>query len=484
MTAAETDNLTISDRSAACTVVLDVGKTLSKLSLWTRDGELVEKRTRANARAMGAGYHALDAEGIEHWLMESLGAFAKQAPIDSIIPVGHGAAVAVVREGRLTVPPMDYESDIPSLERARYEEQRDPFSLTGSPALPQGLNLGMQLHMLDSLQPQVLRPGATLLLWPQYWAWRLCGVASAEVSSLGCHSDLWYPAEGTPSGLMERRGWARLLPPLRRAGDRLGDLSPEWSRKTGLSSGVGVYCGLHDSNAALLAARAFPEISDHEATVLSTGTWFVAMRTPRETVDLSKLPEFRDCLVNVDVYGKPVPSARFMGGREIELLTGLDTLRIDIATDQGSLLNAVPDLLKAGTRTYPSFVPGSGPFPHARGRWAHMPGTQPGLRAAVGLYLALVADFALDLIGARDRIVVEGRFAAAQVLVRALAALRPEADVFVAHDQNDVACGALRLINPTLQPQSSLQRVKPLDVDLGSLRDAWRHEAERLELAA
>jgi sugar (pentulose or hexulose) kinase len=51
--------------------------------------------------------------------------------------------------------------------------------------------------------------------------------------------------------------------------------------RTGQVTSTQIYAGLHDSNAALLAARGFAEIADHEATVLSTGTLFVAMRSQK-----------------------------------------------------------------------------------------------------------------------------------------------------------------------------------------------------------
>lgn len=30
-------------------------------------------------------------------------------------------------------------------------------------------------------------------MYPQYWALRLTGIAANEVTSLGCHTDLWNP---------------------------------------------------------------------------------------------------------------------------------------------------------------------------------------------------------------------------------------------------------------------------------------------------
>jgi len=465
-------------------IVIDVGKSLSKVSLWTPEGVLVERRSRPNSRAAGSGYLALDAVGIEDWLARTLADLGRLAPVEAIVPVAHGAAVALLRNGRLAALPLDYEQPIPAAVRAAYDVQRDPFERSGSPALPAGLNIGAQLHYLDSLDPALLAPGAMILPWAQYWAWRLSGVAAAEVTSLGCHSDLWFPARGCPSDLAVRRGWADLLPPMRRAGDCLGTLTPEWVARTGLSSGVRVHCGIHDSNAALLAARGFPELASRESTVLSTGTWFVAMRTPGVPVDQSALPADRDCLVNVDAAGQPVPSARFMGGREIELLTGSDTPRIDIAADQAVLLDALHTALADGARVLPTFVPGTGPFPRARGRWEHMPADQAGRRASVSLYAALVADVTLDLIGSSERIVVEGRFAQTQVFVRALAALRPGTAVYAANSLNDVSYGALRLLDPSLAPDGDLVLAGPLELDLGAVRAEWLAEAQRMEQAA
>lgn len=467
------------------TIVLDVGKTLAKLSLWSPDGALIERRVRPNERVRTADYMALDTAGIEIWATEVLRYFSSLADVGAIIPVGHGAGVVIIRDDRLACPPIDYEEPMPAPLRAAYRAERGAFAESGSPCLPDGLNLGAQLYRLEHLDP-LLAHGTRILPWAQYWSWRLSGVAASEVTSLGCHSDLWNPIAGTPSQLAERRGWAQRLAPLRRAGDILGRLTPAWVAKTGLPADTEVHCGLHDSNAALLAARGFAEIAGQESTVLSTGTWFVAMRSPRDaaSVDIGRLDEGRDCLINVDAFGKPIPSARFMGGREIEALIGLDTRQIDIAPDQPALLAALPDVLAAGAMVLPNFAPGFGPFPHGRGGWIAEPAGSEQRRAAVSLYAALLADAALDLIGTQERLLIEGRFAEGRAFVRALAALRPDLRVYVGKAHNDVSYGALRLLGAALPPVEPLELVQPLDADLAAYRARWRRESERMETAA
>jgi sugar (pentulose or hexulose) kinase len=459
------------------TAVLDIGKTMAKLSLWRADGAPVARASRPNARVQAEGYAALDVDGIEAWLADTLSEFVTHGDIGAIVPVGHGAAAAIVRNGRLAAPPMDYESPIPDDSRARYEQLRDPFARTGSPALPDGLNLGAQLFHLQALRPDAFTGDAQILPWAQYWAWRLSGVARSEVTSLGCHTDLWSPAEGGPSELARSLGWAERLAPRAAAGDVIGVITPEWALRTGLPADVKIYCGLHDSNAALLAARGFPEIDQGDATVLSTGTWFVAMRRPASGEEIPLLSEARDCLLNIDAFGAQIPSARFMGGREIELLSGVDARRIDIRPDQPELLAALPRVLQDRSRVLPTFAPGFGPFPQGAGRWVNKPSDPFAVRAAVSLYIALVANASLDLIGARGAILVEGRFAEAEVIVRALASLRPADALFVSNASNDVSYGALRLINPGLRPLSALVPVEPLGEDIQAYAALWRQDA-------
>jgi sugar (pentulose or hexulose) kinase len=461
---------------ARATIVIDIGKTISKAALWAEDAVLIERRSRANAVLDGG----LDVYGIEDWLAKVMAEFATLADVGAIIPVAHGAAAALIVDGKLVCPPRDYEAPILPDVRAAYDHIRAPFDETGSPALPDGLNLGAQLHVQihrHCEQSEAIQKGAPLdcraplamtadaiLLWPQYWSWLLSGIASSEVTSLGCHTDLWNPATGTFSQLANEMGWADLFPPLRHAGDVLGLITPQWAARTGLPVDTHIHCGVHDSNAALAAARGFPEIAGREATILSTGTWFIAMRSLTTATALAALPEERDCLVNVDVEGQPVPSARFMGGREIEVLGE----RIDQPGIDG-----LADVIASGAMVLPSFALGFGPFPAGEGQWINKPADPAQRRAAVALYAALVADTALDLIGSRGVLLIEGRFARSEAFVRALATLRLGTKVYTSVAEADVSFGALRLVDPSITPKQYLDRVLPLEHELSRYKVEW-----------
>lgn len=463
-------------------IVVDIGKTLSKVTLWTRGGRMIDRHVRPNAACEQNGLRVLDVEGIGQWLRATLRGWSGH-PVEAIIPVAHGAGFAALDETGLLFPPLDYEQAVPEEVMADYRRERDAFLLTGSPALPDGLNLGTQVYWMARLHPEKMAR-ATLVPWAQYWAWFLSGQVASEVTSLGCHTDLWCPADARFSPMAERFGWAERFAPVVSASDVVGTLRAEIAAETGLPATARILAGLHDSNAALLAARGFTEIARKEATILSTGTWFIAMRLAAETFSIASLPEARDTLVNVDAYGWPVPSARFMGGREIESIIQIDTRRVDIRPDQPKLMEAVPGLLARGTMMMPTLAPGFGPFPEGKADWIDKPeewaGTWYARRAAICLYAAMVADTSLDLIGSKERLLIEGRFADAEVFVRALAALRPETEVFVANAHNDVSFGALRLINPLLQAQGGLRRVEPLEGDLIAYRGKWRAHMREL----
>jgi sugar (pentulose or hexulose) kinase len=459
------------------TVILDVGKTFSKASLWDEQGVCIRQRSRPNQSLSVGQYQALDAAGIEVWLKAVLTQFASSGPINAIIPVAHGAGAALIGNGRLQLAPIDYEWAGVAHDRAIYQSECDAFELTGSPTLPWGLNLGMQMHWLDSLRSSAVS-SSVILPWAQYWSWLLCGVAASEMSSLGCHTDLWRPFARTPSQLAVRRGWADRLAPITPASSVLGTLAWNWAMETGLSPAVKIYCGLHDLSAALLAARNQREFAGRDATVLSTGTWFVAMRSPlkADSSVCTALAEKRDCLVNVDVSGAPIPSSRFMGGRELEILIGAVAQQCDGHFSPDTLEHALR-AVDCGAMILPTSVPGVGPFPNSKLRWM---GTRQGDSNAIAcayLYAALVADASLDLIGSADTLLIEGRFANAAVFVQALAQLRPSTRIFVSNEENGVARGALRLVNDAGVETENLERVSPLPVDLTKYRAQWRENA-------
>jgi sugar (pentulose or hexulose) kinase len=407
--------------------VVDIGKTRSKLSLWAADGTPLRHVDHVNA--IGAQRpRQLDLEGLATWLKRALSEAAQLAEITAIVPVGHGAAGVLMAQDK-AICALDYEVAPPPEIAIAYDRLRDPFEATLSPRLEGGLNLGVQLYWLERLYPALWPGAARFLLWPQYWAWWFSGESACEVTSLGCHTDLWRPLERRFSDLALSRGWAQRLAPLRGAGEVLGPVRAALADELGLGRGGRVYCGLHDSNAALHGARSFDELAGRPFGVVSTGTWFVCFASGG--AGPAAYDATRDMLANVDVAARPTPTARFMGGRDYEAWMGG---ALGAASDPGLLAEAA-----------------------ALTDWRRAPGALRATRAA--LELARRTDRTLGLVAAEGPILVEGRFAADEAFAAALARLRPGQTVYRCDTADAVALGALRLAAPHLRPNSPLNSV-------------------------
>jgi sugar (pentulose or hexulose) kinase len=396
--------------SARHVAVIDIGKTNAKVALVD-----LERRVETGMRRMpntvlkDGPYPHFDTDRLWAFILESLAVLNREQRIDAVSVTTHGATAALVdAHGRLALPILDYEHGGPDGLAADYDKVRPPFAETGTPRLPIGLNLGAQLFWQARAFPQAFTRTATILMYPQYWAFRLTGVRANEATSLGCHTDLWDVRRGDFSSLVERMGWLELMAPVRRAADKLGPILPELAVATGLAADTPVYCGIHDSNASLL-----PHLIGRKQSfsVVSTGTWVISMAIGGKRVELDPA---RDTLVNVNAFGEPVPSARFMGGREFAVLVGENP-----ATPAGHEVEAV---LRSPIMLTPSIHQGSGSYPDRKSEWI---GREPGggMRiAAASFYLALMTATALELIGARGPTIVEGPFVANALFARMLAA--------------------------------------------------------------
>lgn len=439
--------------------VMDVGKTNVKLVV--QDIETDEEifvRTRPNGVEAAPPYPHFDVEGIWAFILDALRDAAAAHPIDAISITTHGATFALMAEDRLALPILDYEAHEPEALATAYDRVRPPFSESFTPRLPGGLNAGAQIYWLARTFPDAFASVTAILPYPQYWAFRFSGVMASEPTSLGVHTDLWAPSRGAFSSFAVAEGWDRLFAPMHSAFDRLGSVTSEVAAMTGLDPSTPVICGIHDSNASLL-----PHLLARPApfTVLSTGTWAIVLAVGG---DLSKVDGARDGLANVDAHGHPVPSSRFMGGREFELLTDGHRAR---PTDDD-----VRAVLDTGLMVLPTFAPGCGPFPDRRGRWTADPDTlSDGIRtAAASLYVALVTRTALEVAGSDGPIIIEGPFGRDALFASVLADLTGR-EVLIASGTTGTSAGAAMLAfgddgRSPLSPDRRAER----PYDLGGLK--------------
>jgi sugar (pentulose or hexulose) kinase len=401
--------------------VVDLGKTSTKLCVVDDAGGVVEERRRPAAALPGPPYPHLDIDRTFAWIFGELRALAKLHPIETIVPVAHGAAAALLAGEELALPVMDYEFVGPDEVANSYPAP--PFEETLSPRLPGGLNLGRQLHWQAVKMPDAFARVTHVLPYAQYAGWRLSGRMAAEVTSLGCHTDLWAPRSRAFSSLARERGWDELFPPIEPAWAELGPA-------TALSSRCRVLVGIHDSNASFLPHRTTlrPPFS-----VVSTGTWIVCMAAGGS---LDALDPAAGALANVDAFGDPVPTCRFMGGRELEAIAGASGSIRDVGLAE---VQRVVDR---------RIVERNGD-------------------AALGiLACALKTDRCLELVGARGPCIVEGGFVRTPAFAALLAALRKGGEVLTAEETSGTTTGAAVLARwPAAIARPAPKRVRPAEID-------------------
>ncbi len=448
--------------------VLDIGKTNAKVVvLDAATGAEIAAARRANAVVKDGPYPHYDVEALWAFTLDAFRRFAREPGFDAISITTHGAAAALLAaDGGLALPVLDYEHAYPQTIRKAYDALRPPFGETRSPRLPGGLNLGAQLHYQKTAFPEAFAGVATIVTYPQYWAARLTGVAASEATSLGCHTDLWNPQAGDYSALVDMLALRPLMAPIRSAFDALGPVLPEIAGVIGVS--VPVYCGIHDSNASLL-----PHLVARQApfSVVSTGTWVISFAVGG---DLEHLDPARDTLANVDAHGRAVPSSRFMGGREFEILSaGIGPVT------QADARAALPAAIGRRLMLTPNVTPGSGPFPGRQSRWLNAQGASAAERhAAVCLYLALMNEACLGLIGAKGPTVVEGPFAANGLHLTLLATLTGRLVIAVGGSTGTSQGAALLAgITPAPMPQTAVPPTAIAGLD--AYRTAWLAEIGR-----
>ncbi|MEO9576521.1 MAG: FGGY-family carbohydrate kinase [Tateyamaria sp.] len=441
--------------------VIDIGKTNAKLVLVDRESltEIVVI-TRPNTVLPGPPWPRFDVEG--HWafLLEGLRDFHAAHGIDAISITTHGACAALLdSSGYLAAPILDYEFAGPDESADDYNAIRPPFSETGSPRLAGGLNIGAQLFWQFQVDPDLKAKTDQIVTYPQFWGAKLTGNTAMDVTSLGCHTDLWNPHKGDFSSLVDRLGISDKLSPVRKPSEVLGPILPTIAEQTGLPPGTPVYCGIHDSNASLLpyVLSQTPPFS-----VVSTGTWVIAMSIGGNSVQLD--PHL-DTLINVTALGDPAPSARFMGGREHDLATG--------GTCPEPTPQDVRDVLTEGIMLMPAVVEDTGPFRGNPSGWEGLePNVGTGTRvAAVAVYLALVTAECLSNIGHKDTIVVEGPFANNQLYLKMLA-VAAASKVYRAAGSTGTSAGAAMLVTGKTDVLAA-ETLSLINPDIGESLEAY-----------
>lgn len=427
--------------TGATVAVLDVGKTNVKLNAVTEDGHVLETLTVANAVLPGPPWRHHDLRGIGAWVMESLAVLGRRHPLERFVATGHGSGGMLVGEDPdaggcgLALPMVDYEQPVPEGLDEAYAALSGSFGDRGSVTMAGATHQARQLLWMEREAPEAVAGARWHLGIPQYWAWRLSGVAVSEPSFLGAQSHLWNVPEGRWAPIVAARGWGRLLPPMGRGWDDLGPVRADLVRRHGLPEGLRVHAGAHDSTTN---AYRYGAAGRGDLLVVSTGTWIVGLAAG---VPLERLDERAGMTINADMEGRPVGGALTMGGRAFTALAGeQDGRGADAAT--------LAALVARGTMALPTFGTHDGQFPGTagRGRIVGPPPEGPAERLALAvLHVALLTKAVIDRLDPDRPVVLDGTFLREPLYPALVAALREGRETLVSDEPYGIAAGAALL---------------------------------------
>jgi len=294
-------------------LIFDVGKTNKKIVLFDEAYQLVaEETTHLPETTDEDGMPCEDVHALTLWMRDAYEKVLrdKRYDIRAVNISGYGASfVYLDRDLKPFLPLYNYlKAYPPALQQNFYDTYGGDTNFsarTASPVLG-SLNSGMQLYRIKVERPAVFKDIRHALHLPQYLSFILTGEPCTEITSVGCHTNLWDFEKQAYHEWVDREGLGAKFPPLRKSTDIVmvnhgAKLIP-----------MGI--GLHDSSAALIPyLKSFRE----PFVLLSTGTWCISLN-PFNHTPLTPDELRHDSLCYLSYQGQPVKAARLFAGYEHE----------------------------------------------------------------------------------------------------------------------------------------------------------------------
>jgi sugar (pentulose or hexulose) kinase len=433
--------------------ILDIGKTNKKLFLFDEHYKIVwEQSGSFDAILDEDGESCEDLAQLTEWVFQSLAGLAAlpEYTIRAINFSAYGASfVNIGGDGKPVTPLYNYLKPFPEeLKKKFYETYGGEVTLsmlTASPVLG-SLNSGMQLYRLREQQPELFSRIKYSLHLPQYLSFLLTGQVCSEITSIGCHTNLWNFSQSHYHEWVYREGIIDKLAPILPSTSVL-PLHPVFGVPTDtipafpgpdltvkLPSIPIAGVGLHDSSAAIIP---YLESFREPFVLISTGTWCISMNpfndSPLTVAELQK-----DCLCYMSYQGKPIKASRLFAGYEHEQQVKrlADHFHKLAAYASGVDFDAdmVEELRRDGEE---------------RELAAFSSFEQAYHRLMMDIMKQQVASTQLVLEGTEvKRIFVDGGFGKNQVYMHLLAEAFPEIEVFAASVPQATAMGAALAIHP------------------------------------
>lgn len=310
--------------------ILDVGKTNKKILLFDEQYRVVWERSMAFDSATDEdGESCEDLGRLTSWVRESLttAAALPDFRIRAVNFSAYGASfVHLGEDGQPAAPLYNYLKAYPEALRKKFYKSYGgevTFSmLTASPVLG-SLNSGMQLYRIKHQLPELYARIRCSLHLPQYLSYLLTGKAFSDITSIGCHTNLWNFAQQHYHEWVYREGIIDKLAPIvsstsvqPMAAGRAIEIAGGGARSiaSGRAAEIIVGVGLHDSSASIIP---YLESFREPFVLISTGTWCITMN-PFNDEPLTVAELHQDCLCYMSYLGRPVKAARLFAGHDHE----------------------------------------------------------------------------------------------------------------------------------------------------------------------
>lgn len=289
----------------AVIAVFDIGKTNKKFFLFNEQYEIIFESTQQFNETVDEDGDACDnVQLLSSWVVNTLAETIAAAKFDikAVNFSTYGASfVHINKEGEPITPLYNYLKPFPeNLKQSFYQQYGTEASMaleTASPTLG-NLNSGMQLYWLQQIKPAVFNQVAYSLHLPQYISYLITKKAYSDITSIGCHTQLWNFQQQLYHSWVNK---TKII-------EKLAELFPSDATITAVFNHkqLEVGIGLHDSSAALIPYLA----SFNEPFILiSTGTWCISLNPfNKDPLTAEELQE--DCLCYMAYKGNPVKASR------------------------------------------------------------------------------------------------------------------------------------------------------------------------------
>ncbi len=320
--------------------VFDIGKTNKKVFLFNENYQIVWEQSVVFPEIVDEdGFPCEDINALKNWIvyrfaeMEAL----KEYNLKAINFSTYGASfVYVDQEANNLTPLYNYLKPYPKTLKekfySKYKGEEKFATKTASPVLG-SLNSGMQIYRLKNENTSLFDKVNYCLHLPQYLSSLLTGQFFTDITSVGCHTNLWNFKKMKYHKWLRKEDIITKIAPMHSAEETLPLLE-----NTAISVGI----GLHDSSSALI-----PYILNFTEpfVLLSTGTWVITMNPfNNQPLTFEELQD--DCLCFLHFQGKPVKASRLFSGNEHEVQTKRLANHFGVSIDTYKTVTYDKDIVK------------------------------------------------------------------------------------------------------------------------------------------